>query len=451
MKYAKFTDKQLFELSDSNMLVLSTQNVLKEIIKKFVALENTVFSGMQVRQTSTASGQVQVTAGYGVQVMPTVTGLLELPTNQIVNVLSGSPDPDNGVWGVGQVADTSGRYDIICIAYAQKTGDAQLKYFYDDQVIPPEEYQATVDTTISDWFDIKVVHGVPGGGVPATPSEYFKLAEIYIAPSTSAITDAMITDKRGSLGLDTKTAIATMTGVINAHTQIVSSEAVVGHIQLATSAETATGSLSTKAVHPAGLKSELDKKVSHSLATAANDFLVGATGGGSFVKKSLTEVRSILGLGDAAYKNVGTVAGTVSAGDHNHSGVYEPAFVKKTAFNVDFETSVFNIKANGTQSLGVLSTVAKADHVHPTDTTRAPLDSPTFTGTPRAPTPVSTDNSTNIATTAFVKTALNGVGGVVVQPDPPAGDSTKLWVDSDNGYAYYWAGTQWKQIVGGWG
>lgn len=30
-------------------------------------------------------------------------------------------------------------------------------------------------------------------------------------------------------------------------------------------------------------------------------------------------------LGDAAGKNVGTTAGTVAAGDHNHTGVYEPA------------------------------------------------------------------------------------------------------------------------------
>ncbi len=81
--------------------------------------------------------------------------------------------------------------------------------------------------------------------------------------------------------------------------------------------------------------------VSHSLATAANDFLVGG-GAGAFIKKTLAEVKSILGLGDAAYKNTGTVNGSVAAGDHghannaniggpyaasthNHTGTYEPA------------------------------------------------------------------------------------------------------------------------------
>ncbi|MDA8428204.1 MAG: phage tail protein [Geobacteraceae bacterium] len=81
--------------------------------------------------------------------------------------------------------------------------------------------------------------------------------------------------------------------------------------------------------------------VNHSLATAVNDFLV-ASAAGQFVKKTLAEVKTILELGTAAFKNIGTAAGTVSAGDHghannatiggpfaasahNHTGVYEPA------------------------------------------------------------------------------------------------------------------------------
>ena len=41
--------------------------------------------------------------------------------------------------------------------------------------------------------------------------------------------------------------------------------------------------------------------------------------------------------------------------------------------------------------------------------TKAPLDSPALTGTPTSPTPVSGDNTTNIATTAFVQSAISGV------------------------------------------
>ena len=45
---------------------------------------------------------------------------------------------------------------------------------------------------------------------------------------------------------------------------------------------------------------------------------------------------------------------------------------------------------------------ASGDHVHPTDTSRAPLASPSFTGTPTAPTPATGTRSTQLATTAFV-------------------------------------------------
>jgi hypothetical protein len=47
--------------------------------------------------------------------------------------------------------------------------------------------------------------------------------------------------------------------------------------------------------------------VLHSLATAANDFLI-ASGAGSFIRRSLAETQSILGLGSAAYTNHDTAA-----------------------------------------------------------------------------------------------------------------------------------------------
>src|SRR5215469_1715960 len=58
---------------------------------------------------------------------------------------------------------------------------------------------------------------------------------------------------------------------------------------------------------------------------------------------------------------------------------------------------------DGTGSAGVAVTYSRGDHVHPTDTSRAPLASPAFTGSPTAPTPATADNSTSLATTAFVK------------------------------------------------
>lgn len=52
-------------------------------------------------------------------------------------------------------------------------------------------------------------------------------------------------------------------------------------------------------------------------------------------------------------------------------------------------------------------------------TSKANVASPTFTGTPSAPTATAATNNTQIATTAFVRTAVSsGVGSIVI-PDPP--------------------------------
>ena len=57
---------------------------------------------------------------------------------------------------------------------------------------------------------------------------------------------------------------------------------------------------------------------------------------------------------------------------------------------------------NGTAAVGTATRFAREDHVHPVDTSRAATASPTFTGTPAAPTASTGTNTTQIATTAFV-------------------------------------------------
>jgi hypothetical protein len=49
----------------------------------------------------------------------------------------------------------------------------------------------------------------------------------------------------------------------------------------------------------------------------------------------------------------------------------EPAITKLTAFNKNYETVATNIKINGVQSVGSADTIARGDHVHPVDTSRA--------------------------------------------------------------------------------
>ena len=91
----------------------------------------------------------------------------------------------------------------------------------------------------------------------------------------------------------------------------------------------------------------------------------------------------------------GTPSAPTAAIDTNTTQVASTAFVLAQA-------TAANPLANGTAAAGNSSRYARADHVHPTDTTRAPVASPTFTGTPAAPTPAADTNTTQLATTEFV-------------------------------------------------
>lgn len=71
---------------------------------------------------------------------------------------------------------------------------------------------------------------------------------------------------------------------------------------------------------------------------------------------------------------------------------------------------------------GTATAWSRGDHVHPSDTSRAPLASPTFTGTPAAPTVTpASDSTTKLATTAFVQSALGAAGAGVSSWNTRAG------------------------------
>jgi len=59
-------------------------------------------------------------------------------------------------------------------------------------------------------------------------------------------------------------------------------------------------------------------------------------------------------------------------------------------------------RMDGAAAVGVSRRYAREDHVHATDSTRAPLASPDFSGKPTAPTAAAGTNTTQIASTAFV-------------------------------------------------
>jgi hypothetical protein len=99
---------------------------------------------------------------------------------------------------------------------------------------------------------------------------------------------------------------------------------------------------------------------------------------------------------------------------------------------------------DGSAATGTSLLYARQDHVHPTDTTRAPLASPALTGTPTAPTAANGTNSTQLATTAFVlatninqlaaptaNVSWNNVGITnLAAPVNPNDAATKTYVDA---------------------
>lgn len=93
---------------------------------------------------------------------------------------------------------------------------------------------------------------------------------------------------------------------------------------------------------------------------------------------------------------------TTAAADTNSTALATTAFVVGQAGSA-------TPLVDGTAAVGTSLRYARADHVHPTDTSRAPLASPALTGTPTAPTATAGTNTTQIATTAFVTAAVPAV------------------------------------------
>ena len=99
-------------------------------------------------------------------------------------------------------------------------------------------------------------------------------------------------------------------------------------------------------------------------------------------------------------------APTATAGD-NDTSIATTAFVTTAVTNaaVPSPATVAPLM-DGSAAVGTTTKYAREDHVHPSDTTKANLASPTFTGTPAAPTATAGTATTQLATTAFVGTAI---------------------------------------------
>jgi len=91
----------------------------------------------------------------------------------------------------------------------------------------------------------------------------------------------------------------------------------------------------------------------------------------------------------------GTPTAPTAAADTNTTQVATTAFVVGQA-------GTASPAMDNTATVGTSLKYARQDHARPSDTSRAPLASPTFTGTPAAPTAAVDTNTTQVATTAYV-------------------------------------------------
>lgn len=102
-------------------------------------------------------------------------------------------------------------------------------------------------------------------------------------------------------------------------------------------------------------------------------------------------------------KSGGTMSGAIAMGSNKITGLANgTASTDGAAFGQIPLAGTSTPNMDGTGSTGSATTWSKSDHVHPTDTSRAPVASPTFTGTPAAPTAAADTSTTQLATTAFV-------------------------------------------------
>lgn len=177
---------------------------------------------------------------------------------------------------------------------------------------------------------------------------------------------------------------------------------------------------------------------------AAGNKITGGGGGGaspsgsvasgtSYGQATAVGAAATFSRGDHSHGTpaLGTSGTTAAAGNHAHTGVYDPAGTAASAVSThaglaDPHTA-YALETDVTASLAL----------------KAPLASPALTGVPTAPTAAGGTNTTQLATTAFVTTAVGGGGG---------GGSAlvvKRAVVSSGNITPQDTGGTWQQLTGG--
>ena len=161
----------------------------------------------------------------------------------------------------------------------------------------------------------------------------------------------------------------------------------------------------TEALDAAAVKITGDQTIAGVKTFSSNPISSAAqgTGGSHLTRKDYVDGALALKAPLASPVLTGTPTAPTAAAGTNTTQIATTAFV--TASNTAQLATVAPLMS-GTATVGASTLVARQDHKHPTDTSRAPLASPTFTGKPAAPTAAEGTNTTQLATTAFVQIAI---------------------------------------------
>lgn len=233
-----------------------------------------------------------------------------------------------------------------------------------------------------------VFTGTPEAPTPASNDNSTKVATTAYVKAQSYLTTGPVT------------SVFTRTGAILAQTGDYSVDQITGAAPLASPAFTGTPTAPSPALNDNSTKLATTSYVKNQNYITTASFPVTKVFDRTGVIDAqagdydYTKVTGAAPLASPAFTGVPT-APTATLSD-NSTTVATTAFVKGQGYQTTIPvTSVFGrtgaiVKAGGDYAVGDV-------------TGAAPLASPTFTGTPAAPTATLSDNSTKIATTAFVK------------------------------------------------
>ncbi|OBQ40855.1 MAG: hypothetical protein AN484_22075 [Aphanizomenon flos-aquae WA102] len=177
---------------------------------------------------------------------------------------------------------------------------------------------------------------------------------------------------------------------------------------------------STDSVTTVQVNGSLNVNSTSNIGTSTGTFILGLANGATTTGQTKTVnigtagvagSTTVIAIGSTTGTSTttlqGTTNGVTAAADTNSVALATTAYVVGQAGSA-------TPLVDGTAAVGTSLRYARADHVHPTDTTRAALNSPAFTGTPSLPTGTTAvtqtagNNTTAVATTAFVTAANLG-------------------------------------------